>query len=148
MYLTSVLALLLVFPLLSIGIQSIAAHAPVLPAVLAKWFVFWAVGVRMLIAGLRQIFQPRYTAQSILGIRDASAHIVVRELGIANTSIGALGIATLMVPAWLGAAALGGGIFYGLAGINHARHAGRSFNQNVAMVTDLLAALALAALFA
>jgi hypothetical protein len=147
MYLTSVLALLFVFPLLSTGIESFVGHAPPMLAVLAKWYVFWAVGVRMLLAGLRQISQPRFTAEAILGIRDVSAHIVVRELGIANTAIGAMGIATLMVPAWLAAAALIGGIFYGLAGINHARHTGRSFNQNVAMITDLLAALVLGALF-
>ena len=28
-----------------------------------KWFVFWTVGIQLFLAGLRQIVQPRYTAE-------------------------------------------------------------------------------------
>ena len=37
-----------------------------------KWFVFWAVGVRLFIAGVRQA-QPQFTAKSIFEIKDRAA---------------------------------------------------------------------------
>ena len=57
--------------------------------------------------------------------------------------MGILGVATLAMPAWSPAAALTGAIFYGLAGINHALHTGRTRLQDVAMITDGLAAVVL-----
>jgi len=64
MYFVFVVALMLVCPLTSIGIQILLGGSGVLTAaVVAKWFVFWMVGVRLFLAGLRQIVQPRYTAE-------------------------------------------------------------------------------------
>jgi hypothetical protein len=68
----------------------------------------------------------------------------VRELGIANSALGSVGLATLFAPSWLLPAALAGAIFYGLAGINHVFHQPRNTLQNVAMVSDLFASLVLA----
>lgn len=36
-----------------------------------EWFVFWPVGVRVLLAGLRQYFQPQFTSLDILKIESA-----------------------------------------------------------------------------
>jgi hypothetical protein len=47
------------------------------------------------------------------------------------------------MPSWRLAGALAGGIFYGLAGVNHALQAHRNRLENVAMVSDLFAALVL-----
>jgi hypothetical protein len=148
MYVVMVIALLFVFPLVSVAIQLPAGGHAALTAVtilpvIAKWYVFWAVGVRLFIAGVRQMVQPRYTAETILGIKGADALLLVRELGFANTAMGSAGLVSLFAPAWVTALAMIGAIFYGLAGINHLRHQPRNKLQNVAMVSDLIAALVL-----
>jgi len=60
---------------------------------------------------------------------------------------GALGLATLVMPGWLWGAALAGGIFYGLAGINHALQKHRNALENTAMASDLFAAIVLLGCF-
>ena len=149
MYVPMVIALILVVPLIFVAGQLLLNQHGMLTAVtiipiIAKWYVFWAVGARLGLAGLRQIIQPRYTAQTILGIKSEDPLLLVRELGIANTAIGSIGLAALFVPSWVLPAALTGAIFYGIAGINHVFHRPRNKLQNVAMVSDLFAGLVLA----
>jgi hypothetical protein len=149
MYVFIVIALMLALPLISIVAQVILSdHGPLhgasYLALVAKWYVFWAVGVRLSLAGLRQIIQPRYTAETILGLKGAESLFFVRELGFANVSMGIVGIASLLAPGWVTAAAMLGAIYYGLAGINHCFHKGRNKLQNLALVSDLFAALVLA----
>jgi hypothetical protein len=141
MYFAIVVALMLVLPLTSIEIQVLSEGPGVLTAALAaKWFVFWMVGVRLLLAGLRQIVQPRYTAEQILGVKDPDATLIVRELGIANTAIGSVGAASLFFRDWEFPIALAGTIFYALAGINHLTDKHRNRLQSFAMISDLFAA--------
>jgi hypothetical protein len=144
MYFAVVIALMLVFPLGSIGIQ-VLLGGPGMPttALAAKWFVFWMVGARLFVAGLRQIVQPRYTAEHILGVKDPDARLIVRELGIANTAIGGVALASLFFRAWAAPIALVGAIFYALAGINHVTDKHRNKLQRFAMASDLVAAAVL-----
>jgi hypothetical protein len=149
MYVAMVALLMLVVPLIFVAGQLLLNQHDMLSAVtiipiIAKWYVFWAVGVRLGLAGLRQIFQPRYTAETILGIKSEDSLLLVRELGFANTAIGSVGLATLLAPSWVLPTALVGAIFYGLAGLNHLLHRPRNKMQNVAMVSDLFAGLVLA----
>jgi hypothetical protein len=144
MYFAIVVALMLVFPLVSIGIQVLLGGPGMLTAALvAKWFVFWMVGVRLLLAGVRQIVQPRYTAEHILGVKDPHATLIVRELGIANTAIGSVAMASLFFRDWEFPIALVGTIFYALAGINHVADKHRNTLQSFAMASDLVAAAVL-----
>lgn len=119
MYVVMVAALMLVVPLIFVAGQLLNQHgmltAVTIIPIIAKWYVFWAVGVRLGVAGLRQIFQPRYTAETILGINSEDSLLLVRELGIANSALGSVGLATLFAPSWLLPAALAGAILYGLA---------------------------------
>lgn len=90
MYISMVAALMLIFPLVSTVLQLSSQGPAVLGAltiipIIVKWYVFWAVGVRLFIAGLRQIVQPRRTAETLLGLRSTDALFLVRELGFANT---------------------------------------------------------------
>jgi hypothetical protein len=117
MYLTSVILLLLVFPGASIAAEALVfSDATFRLALIARWFVFWAVGVCLFIAGLRQVFQPRFTAESIFEIKDPGTFGVVREVGFGNLSMGTLGIASLAYAGWVVPAAIVGGLYYGLAG--------------------------------
>jgi hypothetical protein len=110
--------------------------------------VFWAVGIRLLLASLRQILQPRYTAETVLGIKNEESHFVVRELGFANAAIAAIGAGSILFPKWVTAGALAGGIFYGLAGVNHAKRPHRNRLENMAMISDLFVAVVLLAAYA
>jgi hypothetical protein len=143
MYYFVVATLMGLFPALSIAIE--AGHRGVsLDALLVcKWYGFWAVGVRLLLAGLRQVVQPRYTAREILGLKTEESLFLVRELGFANIAIGTIAILGLFVPAWRLAATVMGGIFYGLAGCSHVVQPHRNRLENVAMVSDLFAAIVL-----
>jgi hypothetical protein len=143
MYALSISTLMLLFPLGSAVIEARSTNGLADLHLLGKWFVFWAVGGRLLVAGARQILQPRYTAETILGIRAPEAQYVVRELGFANTALGISGLGTLIWPGGLTLASLAGAVFYGLAGANHAAHSSRNRLQTVAMATDLLAAAVL-----
>jgi hypothetical protein len=148
MYVPMVIALMAVIPLVSAVIQLLSndhlvPNAAAIIPIIAKWYVFWAVGVRMFVAGLRQMIQPRYTAETILGIKGEDALMLVRELGFANTALGGVALASLLAPSWLLPVAVAAAIFYGLAGINHVLHGHRNKLQNVAMVSDLFAALVL-----
>jgi hypothetical protein len=148
MYVFIVIVLMLALPLISIVAQIILSdhgtpQGAWYLAVLAKWYVFWAVGARLSLAGLRQIIQPRYTAETILGFKGTDALFFVRELGFANVAMGSVAIASLLAPSWVTPAAMLGAIYYGLAGIIHCFHTGRNKLENVALVSDLFAAVVL-----
>jgi hypothetical protein len=64
----------------------------------------------------------------------------VRELGIANTAVGSVAVASLFFRNWEFPMALVGTIFYALAGINHITHQHRNKLQSFAMTSDLFAA--------
>ncbi len=143
MYAFVVIALMLVVPIGCTIVEVFESNQGMFAfSILLKWFVFWAVGVRLLLAGLRQIIQPRYTAV-ILGIKSEDSTRLVREIGFGNTAIGCIAAGSLMSPGWLMPAAIAGSIFYGFAGVNHFLHKARNRNENIAMVSDVLVAVVL-----
>lgn len=146
MYYLTVALLMFVFPIASILIEILGFKAPAaLVLVLGKWFTFWAVGARLFLAGLRQTIQPRFTAETILGIKgDAPLH-VVQELGFANISIGVIGLVSIFSGAWVMPAAIAGCLFYGFAGARHVVQRNRNALENTAMVSDLFIFVVLAA---
>ena len=148
MYYIVVAAFMFALPVLSVAVELLVTHASIGATVLCKWFAFWAVGWRLLLAGVKQIAQPQYTARMILGLENRESLILVRELGFANAAIGLLGVLSLAVPSWQLAAALAGGIFYALAGTNHAFQIRRNRLQHVAMLSDIFAAAILLGTFA
>jgi hypothetical protein len=119
-YLVPVLLLLFVIPAGCVLAEVIArGDATDLWIVVGKWFVFWGVGARLFVAGVRQIFQPEFTATKIFDLTEPGALAVVRELGFANVTMGTLGVASLANSAWLIPAAIVGALYYGLAGAGH-----------------------------
>lgn len=146
MYLASVILLLAVFPIASIAIEWFAAGLPggLMPLV-GKWFVFWAVGARLFIAGIRQVIQPAFTAETIFAVKDVAAHAIVREVGFGNLSMGTLGLATSAMPAWILPAAIVGGLYYGLAATVHVVRHDRNAHEQIALISDVLIFVVLAA---
>ncbi len=142
MYLISVLLLTLVLPIGSVAVEHAMGALPLMVLV-GKWFAFWAGGVRLFIAGLRQTFQPRFTSEGIFGIASDDPLPFVRELGMANIAMGTIGLFTPFVSDFVLPAAIVSGLYYLFAGIGHIRHSGRKLNRNIAMVSDLYVAAAL-----
>lgn len=112
LYYIVVAALMAVFPVLSIAAEGMHLGHPLSAALVGKWFVFWAVGWRLTLAGFRQMVQPGYTAREILGLQSTETHVLVRELGFANFAIGVIGILSLHEITWRTPIGLAGGIFY------------------------------------
>ncbi len=141
MYLATVLLLMLVLPAGSVLLDpAFAPTVAVAMPLVGKWFVFWACGWRLLLAGLRQFFQPRFTAEAIFGLTSDDALPLVRELGVANFATGAVGILSLLRPDFTLPVAVTSTIFYGIAGIRHAAAGHRTGNENIAMISDLFVA--------
>jgi len=63
-----------VLPLASIAIEA-AIHQASMLWLIGKWFVFWGVGARLLLAGVRQYFQPAFTVCSTFGQPRQDSHI-------------------------------------------------------------------------
>ena len=149
MYLAIVLLTMLVLPVGSMAVEHLAFHAGAPLILLAgKWFVFWGVGVRLFLAGLRQFLQPTFTAREIFGIDNDDVLPLVRELGVANFASGVVGLLSIVRPDFTLPAAIAAGIFYGVAGVRHVAVAHKSRNETIAMVSDLFIAAILAAFVA
>ena len=137
MYYAVIIGMMLVLPLASAGVEVFAlASSAGWVAILGKWFVFWGVGARLGLAGARQLLRPGLTLD-LLHIKDPAASTLARELGFGNLSIGLIGLLSLPFPDWTMAAAAAGGLFYGLAGIQHLAVRDRGTDENWALWSDL-----------
>lgn len=150
MHLVVVLLTMLVLPVASVLIERWTGSGSAnLWQLVGKWFVFWGVGVRLLIAGARQIVKPELTATGIFGVTDKAAFPLAQELGFWNLTIGLIAIASIKRPEWVAPMAIAGMLFYAMAGALHVTNKQRGFSENVAMASDLgMAALLLAFLIA
>jgi hypothetical protein len=137
MYVAIVALTMFFLPAASVLVER-AVHpgAPIIFLV-GRWFVFWGVGVRPGVAGLRQFLQPDFTAREIFHMQSDDALPIVKELGIANVATGLVGLLSLRFPSFILPVAISAGVFYGVAGVRHIAQRGRSTNENIAMVSDM-----------
>ncbi|BAU55799.1 DUF6790 family protein [Mucilaginibacter gotjawali] len=143
-YFAVIMLLMLLLPIISIAIDTYYNPDMALMALTGKWFVFWAIGVRLFTAGLRQAAKPAFTAQHIFHINDAGSQVIVRELGFANVCMGLIGILSILLPGWCPAAAFVGGLYMGIAGVHHIIKKPAGANEVIAMVSDLFIFLVMA----
>jgi len=141
MYLAAVLGLTIVFPVVSIVLEATLFGTTLGPVLVGKWFVFWALGVRLLAAGIRQVLQPSFTAVTIFEIPDPRAGKLVAEIGFGHISLGLVAALSLMLPNWLVPAGLAGGLYLGLAGLGPIVSSNRGREETDAMATDLFVAM-------
>ena len=143
LYLWVVLLFMLILPLVSILINGGYTDG-ISIALIGKWFVFWAIGVRLLTAGIRQVLKPEFTAKDIFHIDSKESFVIVKELGFANICFGLSGICSLFIPEWRTAAAFTGGLYMGIAGLQHIIKKPSTPNEWVAMVSDIFIFLLMA----
>jgi len=146
MYLASVLLFMLVLPVLSVLIEGLALHSSLaLFVLIARWFVFWAVGARLFTAGVRQAIDPRFTAEKIFEFKSSEPLIIIRELGFANLALGAAGLLTIFDTAWLLPITIAGALFYGLATLQHIERKNKNPTERIATISDAFLFVALLA---
>ncbi len=146
MYYIVVILLTVVLPIASAVVERVVyGSTDPWMIVMGAWMVFWAGGVRLFIAGVRQVVQPRFTSEEIFGIKSDEPLPIVQELGFANLAMSVLSLLTIADKGLLLGAALVGGLYYGFAGVRHMTHGEPNARRFTAMVTDLLVFVMLAA---
>lgn len=63
--------------------------------------MFWGIGARLFTEGLRQAFNPAFTARDIFALTDPAGFTLVRELGFANIAMGLVGLLSIFDRDWL-----------------------------------------------
>ena len=144
LYLINVLVVMLILPVASVVTECIKHTSIFGWPLIGKWFVFWAIGVRLLTAGIRQVAKPSFTAREIFHISNEESFVIVKELGYANICMGAIGILSIFSSACCLLAAFGGGLYFGLAGLQHMIKKPVSANERIALVSDVLISLLMA----
>jgi hypothetical protein len=133
--------LLFILPLLSIVSEFILEKESPDWTLIGKWFIFWAIGIRLFTAGIKQSSNPEYTAGKIFNMKSSESFVVIRELGFANIALGVMGILSVINSNWRILAAVTGGLFFGLAGIQHLFKKPDSRNELIAMLYDIIVLL-------
>ncbi len=136
-YLFSVIMLMLMLPIISIVLEILLTKSNQgIMSLIGKWFVFW-VGIRLFTAGLRQSISPSFTAINIFNMKTTESYVIIKELGFANITMGLAGIISIFVPSWRIVGAFLGGLFLGVAGIQHIINKPKEFNEKIALVSDI-----------
>jgi hypothetical protein len=141
-YFILVIGQTVVLPVVS-GIIELAVTGGDPVVVFGKWWAFWGVGTRLLVAGIAQLSGKGPTT-AILGASTPSiqAQQLTRELGAANIGMGLAGLLALL-PGWALPAGFAGGIFLLMAGAMHVSKKGKNPQESLATWTDLIVGVAI-----
>lgn len=147
LYEWSIILFFIVVPLGAIGAEILLfGFSFSLSELALKWFVFSGIGLRLGGAGIKQVFQPQFTAKEIFKVEDRGALPLVRELGLANICFSVIAITSLFVPSFRIPASVAGGLYFGFAGLLHVTKPKESSEEVFAMVSDLVIFLVLVVL--
>ncbi|MFT3952068.1 MAG: hypothetical protein QM689_09050 [Oscillospiraceae bacterium] len=137
LYEWSVIVFFLVVPLCAAMIEmKVSSPDAAMADVIFKWFVFSGIGLRLGSAGIKQIFQPGFTAREIFGISDEKAGALVREIGCSNICFAVIALLSVHFGGFREPAAVCGGLYFGLAGLLHIFKRGKNADEKFAMVSD------------
>jgi|SRR5579875_1604750 len=137
-YIIGVTALTFIVPVICTVTEHFIKNTALTLDTFGKWFIFSAVGLRLLLAGIRQTVNPGFTAKEIFHIDNPESLSIVRELGFANFCFGLVGVISLFKPEWRIVSAFASGIYYAAAGIQHLIKKPAGANEKFALWTDLI----------
>lgn len=109
---------LTVLPLLSAAAEYHFAKVNISAALVGKWFIFWTVGIRFLVAGFIQVIRQGRGGSAILLQGDQSGEFG-KILGLVKMFLAGLAFLCMMKESWSLLAAITVGIYVGLAGFQH-----------------------------
>ncbi len=142
-YIVSVTILTFVIPTIGFLAEHFASNADLTFELYSKWFIFSAVGLRLFLAGIKQVKNPEFTAKQIFHIDSPDSFPILRELGFANICFGLVAIVSLFQPEWRIVSAFASGLYYGIAGVQHGFKKTSGINEKFALWTDLIIFIAL-----
>ena len=138
-YIISIFVMIFVLPVLSFSIEELVSKNEINDlASIGKWFIFYTAGIRLFIAGIKQITNPAFTAKAIFHFTGTESFAIIKELGFANVCAGLVGIISLFIPAWRIVSAFSSGLYYGFAGFGHLAKKSASTNERFALITDII----------
>ena len=138
-YIVSIILMLFVLPVVSFFIEWQISDSTInTVASIGKWFIFYAAGLRLFIAGIRQISKPAFTAKEIFHFTTNESFPVIKELGFANICTGLVGIISLFIPSWRIVSAFSSGLYYGFASFTHLTKKMAGANERFALLTDII----------
>ena len=118
-YLITTCMIVIIFPLICISVENVAERIPLNWILIGKWFIFWAIGIRLFTAGIKQASDPAFTAIKIFKLHSKESYVIIRELGFANICLGITSILSLINNQWRPIGAITGVVFFGFAGLQH-----------------------------
>ena len=137
LYEVSVITCFALLPILAVIVDIFILRSQVnVFGVMYKWFVFSGVGLRLFTAGLKQVTNPSFTAKEIFKTSEEKSFLIVKEVGLANISIGLVGILSLFFSEFRLAVSIVGGLYFGLAGCLHLFNNVRSREEIFPMISD------------
>jgi hypothetical protein len=138
LYEISVSLFFVVIPVAAVIIERCIISSDIsLLILLLKWFTFSGVGLRLFTAGLKQVFQPSFTSRELFKIADKNCLPIIREIGFGNLCMGTIGLLSLLLATFRQPAAVAGGLYLGIAGVQHAIKQRKERGEVFAMITDL-----------
>ncbi len=137
-YITSVTVLTFVLPAIGFFAEHFKTGAVLTFELFGKWFIFSAVGLRLFLAGIKQVKNPEFTAKQIFHLDNPDSFPILRELGFANICFGLVAIVSLFRPDWRIVSAFASGLYYGIAGVQHGLKNVSGINERFALWTDLV----------
>ncbi|MBS1921419.1 MAG: hypothetical protein JST17_14295 [Bacteroidetes bacterium] len=137
-YITSVTALTFIVPVIGFVAEHFTNGTALRFELFCKWFIFSAVGLRLFLAGVKQVKNPEFTAKHIFHFDSPDSFPILRELGFANICFGLIGIISLFKPEWRVVSAFASGLYYGIAGVQHGMRKASGINEKFALWTDLI----------
>ena len=137
-YIISVSILTFIIPIIGLTVEHFLDDTQLLYEIFFKWFIFSAVGLRLFLAGIKQVKNPAFTAKHIFHIDSPECFPILRELGFANICFGLIGIISIYKSEWRMVSAFASGLYYGIAGAQHAFKKNSGINEKFALWTDII----------
>lgn len=135
-YIIISISFLCILPLASVVAEMKLEETTLHWILFGKWFLFWASGIRLFIAGIWRVSDPEYIAIKVFRININENYAMIRELGIANIALGCMGILSLINEHWRLLAAITSAIFFGLMALQDFSRKSDTFNEYIVLVYD------------
>lgn len=114
-YIVDVYLFTVLLPFIAICVEAIRSDGRILATVIEKWFLFFAIGMRFLLGGIRRTARIKFRTGKIFHIEKRKCCPVLRELGITNFSFGTVAVISFFIPSWRNITAFGSCLYYGAA---------------------------------
>lgn len=137
-YIIRVCVLTFILPAVGFIIEHFISDSYLTFDLFGKWFIFSAVGLRLFLAGIKQVKNPEFTAKQIFHIDNSESFPILRELGFANICFGLVALISMYKPNWRIVSAFASGLYFGIAGIQHGLKKAIGINEKFALWTDLI----------